>query len=404
MTNLSPRASTRAFAESTMKTLKLSLVANAENPLALSEAARLGFAKGRPSSREPKVARCIEPLKDARWDDFLQRHPRASLFHSSAWLRALSRTYGFQPVAYTTSHDEGDLENAIVFCRVESWLTGGRLVSLPFSDHCDPLVDQEEDRELLSAALEKDFERAKWRYFEIRPRETLDLGTRLRRTQVAYAFHELDLSPSLDTLYGNFHKSSTQRKIRRAERDGLIYREESSKVFLDHFFRLFTISRKRQGLAPQSKKWFASLLDCFGDDMKIRVAFKQERPIAAMVTIRYKDTLTYKYGCSDAEFNNLGSMHLLFWNAIQDAKASGLRYLDFGRCDADQEGLITFKSRWGAAQSEITYSRYGVLEKSTHLFDLYSSKWKSRAAKGVLRRVSPVLLPVIGRILYRHIG
>ena len=340
MTNLSPRASTRAFAEPSMKTLKLSLVANAENPLALSEAARLGFAKGRPSSREPKVARCIEPLKDARWDDFLQRHPRASLFHSSAWLRALSRTYGFQPVAYTTSHDEGDLENAIVFCRVESWLTGGRLVSLPFSDHCDPLVDQEEDRELLSAALEKDFERAKWRYFEIRPRETLDLGTRLRRTQVTYAFHELDLSPSLDTLYGNFHKSSTQRKIRRAERDGLIYREESSKVFLDHFFRLFTISRKRQGLAPQSKKWFASLLDCFGDDMKIRVAFKQERPIAAMVTIRYKDTLTYKYGCSDAEFNNLGSMHLLFWNAIQDAKASGLRYLDFGRCDADQEGLI----------------------------------------------------------------
>ena len=80
------------------------------------------------------------------------------------------------------------------------------------------------------------------------------------------------------------------------------------------------------------------------------------------------------------------------------------RYLDFGRCDADQEGLITFKSRWGAAQSEITYSRYGALEKSTHLFDLYSSKWKSRAAKGVLKRVSPTLLPAIGRILYRHIG
>ena len=31
------------------------------------------------------------------------------------------------------------LENGFLFCRVESWLTGRRLVSLPFSDHCEPL-------------------------------------------------------------------------------------------------------------------------------------------------------------------------------------------------------------------------------------------------------------------------
>ncbi len=86
-------------------------------------------------------------------------------------------------------------------------------------------------------------------------------------------------------------------------------------------------------------------------------------------------------------------MHLLFWNTIQEAKASGLRYLDFGRTDADQEGLITFKNRWGATQSVLTYSRYGAAENSTHLFDLYSSKWKARTTKYALKHVSPALLP-----------
>jgi hypothetical protein len=32
----------------------------------------------------------------------------------------------------------------LVFCRVRSWLTGRRSISLPFSDHCEPLVESHE--------------------------------------------------------------------------------------------------------------------------------------------------------------------------------------------------------------------------------------------------------------------
>jgi CelD/BcsL family acetyltransferase involved in cellulose biosynthesis len=356
------------------------------------------------SSSGATVCRSIEPLKDSRWETFLAKHPRASMFHSSAWLEALSRTYGFHPVAYTTSSRGQALENALVFCRVESWLTGRRLVSLPFSDHCEPLVDSSEDQDVLSAALEQEVARERWSYLEVRPLAPFAMATPLAHTAVTYAFHQLDLTPDLDTIFSHFHKSSTQRKIRRAEREGLTYREGSDKELLDDFFRLFTLTRKRQGLAPQSKKWFANLMDCFGGALKIRVALNQGRAIAAMITIRHKDTLTYKYGGCDSRFNNLGPMHLLFWNAIQQAKAAGLRCLDFGRSNADQQGLITFKNRWGATQSLLTYSRYGAEKRSTHLFDLYSSKWKSRAAKYTLKHVSPFVLPMIGQILYKHIG
>src|SRR5271166_4816066 len=114
----------------------------------------LDSAGAKMRSVEPKLPRCIEPLTDPRWETFLQQHPRASMFHSLAWLRALRRTYGFPSIAFTTSQDDRKLENAIVFCRVESWMTGRRLVSLPFSDHCEPLVDTQEDRELLGCAVE----------------------------------------------------------------------------------------------------------------------------------------------------------------------------------------------------------------------------------------------------------
>ncbi len=93
----------------------------------------------------------IDPLHDARWPEFVCRHPNASVFHTRGWLRALQTTYGYEPVVFTTSAPDEGLTNALLFCVVRSWLTGSRLVSLPFSDHCEPLVeDADQFRALFS--------------------------------------------------------------------------------------------------------------------------------------------------------------------------------------------------------------------------------------------------------------
>lgn len=351
-----------------------------------------------------KATYWLDPLEDARWDTFLLKHNRASLFHSSPWLKALKESYGYEVVACTTSHPEEKLGNAIVFCRVKSWLTGRRLVSLPFSDHCEPLVDSEEDLDVMALGLEQEVSRSRWDYIEIRPLRTTALNTTLSCTTIPYHFHELDLRPPLSVLFQNLHRSCIQRKIRRAERDGLIYREGSSQEFLNHFYRLFILTRRRHKLPPQPKAWFANLVRFFGEALKIRLALNDERPIAAIMTIAYKGTLAYKYACSDSRFNNLGGIHLLLWNAIQDAKAGGLCCLDFGRTDADQQSLITFKNRWGASHSNLTYSRYGDSKRSTHAFDLSATKWKCRAAKYVVSHTPSRIVSKIGQMLYGHIG
>lgn len=351
-----------------------------------------------------KPVHCLEPLADARWDSFVQRHPRASVFHSSAWLEALSRTYGYKPIAYTTSDATQDLENAVVFCRVSSWLTGRRLVSLPFSDHCEPLVEARDAAGIMARIFEREFERNRWRYIEVRPLHPVAVKTPLRLTPVTYAFHQLDLARDLDTLFRNFHKNSIQRKILRAEREGLTYREGITEDFLDQFYCLFKQTRERHRVPPQPREWFVNLIQTFENALKIRIALKGDQPVAAMITLRHKDTLVYKYGCSDPRFNNLGSMQLLYWRAIQDAKGAGLRLFDFGRTDADQQGLITFKNRWGATQSVLTYLRYGAFENSTHFFDLSTGKWKARAAKYLLSHLPSRVVSKIGQILYGHVG
>jgi len=354
------------------------------------------------SAAPPILVHRFEPLEDCRWEEFVRRHPRSSVFHSSAWLEALSRTYGYKPIAYTTSPQGQELKNAIVFCRIESWLTGRRLVSLPFSDHCEPLVDTKQDLEALSGALEQEVRREQWRYLELRPLGNFDITNSLHHSTLAYSFHRLDLDSDLVTLFKNLHKSSIQRKIRRAEREGLRYVEGSSETLLDHFVGLFTLTRKRHGLPPPPRKWFENLLDCFGERLKIRVAFTNEQLAAAMLTIHHKDTMFYKYGCSSARYNKLGSMHLLYWRAIHDAKSLGCRFFDFGRTDADQQGLITFKNRWGATESIINYSRYGARDNATHFLDLNNASGKSGAAKYVLEHLPLPLLSVTGRVLYRH--
>lgn len=350
-----------------------------------------------------RVVRRIDPRKDPRWAGFLEQHPRASVFHTAAWLEALSRTYGYEPVAYTTSADDGELASAIVLCRVESRLTGRRLVSLPFSDHCDALVDGDEDLQFLGAALEKECRTGQWRYIEMRPLERSHMMTRLFRCVSSYAFHQLDLEPDLGTLLHNFHKNSTQRKIRRAEREGLTYKEGSTEL-LDSFYRLLTITRRRHKIPPQPKQWFRNLIDCFGEALRIRLALKDGRAIAGMLTLRYKDTLVYKYGCSDTRFKSLGGTHLLFWKAIQEAKSAGLRTFDLGRTDSDQTGLVTFKNRWGTTRSVLTYSRYTDAGSSTQSFQVPMSPWKVRTAKEIFAHLPPALLSTVGRLLYRHVG
>jgi CelD/BcsL family acetyltransferase involved in cellulose biosynthesis len=340
----------------------------------------------------------LNPLLDPRWGDFADRHPRGSIFHTRGWLEVLRRTYGYEPIVYTTSAPGTPLENGIVFCRISSWLTGDRMVSLPFTDHCEPLVEgPEEGMEILSS-LQCALGREKFKYIELRPLSTNLLTETGLQENNSFCFHALDLRAELGELFGRFQKDSIQRKIRRAEREALTYEEGRSDTLLKKFYHLFVQTRRRHRVPPQPTDWFWNVVTCLGDRLKIRVASKAGRPIASIITLRHGHTMVYKYGGSDASAHNLGAMPFLFWKAIQDAKNDGVQRFDFGRSDCDNAGLITFKDRWGSQRTELTYWR--LPGRSGHGRD----QWKLKVAGRIFGCMPDLFLAASGRILYRHLG
>lgn len=286
-------------------------------------------------------------------------------------------------------------------CEIDSWLTGRRLVSLPFSDYCEILCEKQSDLDLILARLDEEVESKRWRYVEIRP---VTRAQALGRPFVSYTLHRVDLTPDLATLFANLHHSSIQRKILRAGREQLEYVEGSNGPLLDSFYRLLAVTRRRHRVPPQPRSWFRALLRHFGENLKIRLALKDGMSVAGIVTIRHKDTLYYKYGGSDAHFHRLGGMHLLYWRAIQAAKMAGLKVFDLGRSDLDQPGLIKFKSRWGSSASELSYVRKASSERITHLFESGGPSFRTRLARNVFAHTPISILSAFGDLLYKHVG
>lgn len=341
----------------------------------------------------------VDPLNDSRWPRFLDRHPDSSIFHSPGWLDALRRTYGYQPVVYTTTPPEQELSNGLVFCKIKTWLSGSRLVSLPFSDHCHPLAEGQAFAELMDW-LSTSRSRKHWKYVELRPlyHSAGSLSSNLAKSE-SFSLQILDLRPDLDVLFRNFHKNCVQRKIHRAERERLTYQEGRSDLHLNQFYELLLLTRRRHGLPPQPLIWFRNVIRSLGDRVLIRIASKDGRPIASMITMQFKNVLVYKYGCSDSRFNNLGGNVFLFWRAIQGAKRAGHTNFDFGRSETNNSGLISFKENWGAASVPLDYYRLPAQQPAQLI-----SGWRGRVARSVFSVLPDSILSATGRLLYRHIG
>jgi hypothetical protein len=140
------------------------------------------------------------------------------------------------------------------------------------------------------------------------------------------------------------------------------------------------------------------LARCLGENLKIYLVSKDGIPAASILTISYKKTLMYKYGCSDAQFHNLGGMPLLFWKAIQEGKQAGTEYFDLGRSSAEDPGLLAFKGHLGGVAAPLTYYRDIASSRESEAHDQPTAMW----VRNTLARLPEPLLVGAGNLLYRH--
>jgi lipid II:glycine glycyltransferase (peptidoglycan interpeptide bridge formation enzyme) len=255
-------------------------------------------------------------------------------------------------------------------------------------------------RELLDV-VEQHSSYAQYRSVEIR-----DLGERLTAcTSEAndskhFYLHSLSLTPTVEDLFRGLHKDCVQRKIHRAERESLRVESGTSEPLLRDFYRLMIQTRRRHGLPPQPLRWFRTLVSTMGDRMTLRVAYHATHAIAAIVTLEFRDTVTYKYGASDASAHSLGGPILLLWQAIERARFDGMKSFDLGRTDLDEPGLATFKERFGATRQQLSYYRWSRFSRRSG--SILSPT--NETVKRIVRALPDPLLVALGKLLYRHVA
>jgi hypothetical protein len=165
------------------------------------------------------------------------------------------------------------------------------------------------------------------------------------------------------------------------------------------FYSLMIRTRRRQRLPPQPLRWFQNLAACLGESLSIRTLSKDGMAVAAILTLDFRRTMVYKYGCSDERFHHLGCMPLLFWETIQRARIQGMEVLDLGRSDPENSGLIQFKDHLGAIRSELKYYCCPPRSPAGRI-----RRWGAVAIRSTLSILPDRGLAAVGDMFYKHLG
>lgn len=307
-------------------------------------------------------------------------------------------TYNYKPI-YFISKENSKIKSVIPFMFISSVLTGKRIVSLPFTDFCDPIFNSSNDLELTKEFILEYSKNNKFEYVEFRSSDTkFPFNTENYRTDLR---HILNLSISNSELFKLFSQN-TKRNIKKASKENLSVSIVNSLDGIELFYRIFCLTRKRHGLPPQPFSFFRNIFkyiikDEYGD---IFLAEHDGKVIAGAIYFKFGEKIIYKFGASILDGTNPGINHLVMWEAIKYYNAKGFKEFDFGRTEINHEGLRRFKLGFGTEERMIFTTRFNI---DTNKF--ISADLKTEGFYNKIFNTMPVwILKSIGNMLYKHIG
>ena len=296
----------------------------------------------------------VNPLSDTRWQELVNQH-QSSVFHSPAWIRVLTETYGFDTQALIALNGTGEPQAGIAYCRVDE-VVDPRIVSLPFSDFCDPLVHSMNEWHCLTNKMLAEECLIKLRTLHSQLPLVDERFALVNRAK----WHSVDLRPDLDIIWNTLN-SSARRAIRKACRDNITVSIAEGKNDLRAFFELHLRVRKyKYRLLAQPYSFFENIWDQFiaRQDGVLMLARCQNKIIGGILFLEWQDKLYYKFNASEPENILHRPNDLLIWEGIQYGKGKGYTYLDFGLSDWDQEGLVRYKNKFASQEKTISFLQY----------------------------------------------
>jgi hypothetical protein len=338
----------------------------------------------------------INPIERADWDNLLLTADWTKFFHTSAWARVLSESYGYKPVYFTTI-DNGKLGSLIPVMEIDSFITGKRGVSLPFTDFCHPVADTDVNFQALMVRLTEYGHRAGWKYIEFRGGS--EFFTDAPHCDENFV-HILDIDGNEESVLKSL-RANIRNEIRKAEKEGVTVSLLHTREALATYYHLHCGTRRGHGLPPQPWSFFEKIQEHVIVPRHGFVALAEHRgkPVAGAVYFLFRDCALYKFSASDRRFQHLRATKLVMWEAIRWFSRNGFRSMDFGKTEPENEGLLQFKRGWRAKETKVATYRFDLKKKA---FSADGCNVKS--SYPVFKILPFPVLRLVGSMLYRHVG
>jgi len=337
----------------------------------------------------------VDPSSNS-WAKYVDSFSHSNIFHHPAWVSLLSECYGYRAFALTLVDGRDSVIAGLPMLDVNSFLTGRRWVSLPFTDYCQPLVSDPSELGNLAERIGKLSLEPKNPPIEIRWQLP---GTPNNHSVSHFVQHTVNLDQDIELISKSLHRTQRQN-IKTAEKNGIEIIHGENLEHLVTFFKLHCLTRQRQGVPVQPWRFFKLLFEKIikqGNGF-ILLANKDGHSLAAGLFLNWHQTLCYKYAASDDKDQDLRPNHLLTWSAMNWGSEHGFKVFDFGRTEIENEGLRTFKCRWGAQETPLNYS----------VFSSKAPKPSSGKMMSTMNRIiknSPMwVCQMAGELFYKHFG
>ena len=293
----------------------------------------------------------------ADFDRFIYSHPKGHMMQTSAW-GEVKKEWDWR--GFICKADDGSIKGVCSVLLRQIPMTPFKMMYSPRGPVCE-LADKETVTALLNAIKDYGVENKAYTF-------KIDTDTLASNSGYISLLEELGFSfkehnASFDTiqsryifrldvegkteeeLMASFHPK-TRYNIRLSARKGVTVEVKGAEACED-FHKLMLVTGTRDNFVTRDVSYFRRIMDAFGENARIYLAYYEGKPIAGALDVLCGDKVWYVYGASSNEYRNVMPNYLVQWEMIKWAMESGCKYYDFrgGYPDEDNplHGIFKFK-------------------------------------------------------------
>lgn len=310
------------------------------------------------------------------WDSYVYNHPESNLYHLSAWLKVINKTYKHEAI-YLVAKKDKKIVGILPIFRIKHFIFGDSLTSIPFFDMGGILADSREASEILlnkivSIGSEINTDKIELRcslkfdhFHQEFENSGFDKSVQTNKVRML-----LELPSKSEDLLKSF-KAKLRSQIQKPIKEGLTAKIGYTEL-IDDFYKIFLINMRDLGSPVHSKKMMINTLLAFPKTSKVVIVYKKKIPVAGGIIIEFKKILQNPWASSLREYSRQSPNMLLYWTMLKYACDNNYNCFDFGR-STPGEGTHRFKKQWGATESPLYW--YNVLLKHQNNTDTTPSKF-----------------------------